>query len=112
MLLVKQLEASVAFYEGIGFVTENIGGHIHVSHGGATLILHPAKRESDVRPYSGTVDGNYFDVFCYTDREGLQQLVELFQTSGIEIVNGGIQRLKHVTVVPALICKKAALFDS
>ncbi|WP_348538007.1 VOC family protein [Paenibacillus sp. CCS19] len=86
--LVENVDASVAFYEGVGFDTENIGGHIHVSHGGATFILHPAKQKTDIRPNSAADGGLYFDFFCYTDPEGLRQLYEIFQANGVEVVNG------------------------
>ncbi|MBD3921940.1 sigma-70 family RNA polymerase sigma factor [Paenibacillus sp. PR3] len=86
--LVENVDASVAFYEGIGFNTENIGGHIHVSHGGATFILHPAKRKADIHPNSAADGGIYFDVFCYTDSEGLRHLYAVSQEKGVEVVNG------------------------
>lgn len=88
VLLVKSLEESIEFYEGIGFYTENIGGHFHVSHGGATFILQEAKQKSDVRPNSSADDGLYFDAFCYTDPQGLKELFEVFQSKNVEIVNG------------------------
>lgn len=87
-LLVENVDAAVAFYEGIGFHAENIGGHIHVSNGGATFILHPAKKQSDIRPNSAAEGGIYFDVFCYTDSEGLRQLYAITQEKGVEVVNG------------------------
>jgi hypothetical protein len=88
VLLVESLKESIEFYEGIGFFTENIGGHIHVSHGGATFILHEAKQKSDVRLNSSADDGLYFDAFCYTDPQGLKQLFEVFQSKNVVIVNG------------------------
>lgn len=88
VLLVKSLEESIEFYEGIGFYTENIGGHFHVSHGGATFILQEAKQKSDVRPNSSADGGLYFDAFCYTDKQGLKELFEVFQSKNVEIVNG------------------------
>ncbi len=88
VLLVESLKESIEFYEGIGFITENIGGHIHMSHGGATFIVHEAKHKRDVRPNSSVDDGLYFDAFCYTDPQGLKQLFETFQIKNVEVVNG------------------------
>ncbi|MGN7165434.1 sigma-70 family RNA polymerase sigma factor [Paenibacillus cellulositrophicus] len=87
VFLVENLQESVAFYEGIGFLSENIGGHVHVSHGGAVFILHEANQK-DVRPYSAADNGLYFDAFCYTDPESLRNLFDFFQTKNIEIVDG------------------------
>lgn len=88
VLLVADLQESIAFYEGIGFTSENIGGHIHMDHGGATFILHEAQQPIDVRPSSAVLGGLYFDAFCYTDPQGLRQLHETFLTQKVEIVNG------------------------
>lgn len=86
--MVAQLQDAVDFYEGIGFTTEDIGGHIHISHGGATFILHEAAKPSDIRPHSSAEGGVYFDLFCYTDKQGLRQLYDLFIAKHIEIVRG------------------------
>lgn len=88
VLLVVNLQDSIRFYEGIGFTSENVGGHIHMNHGVVTFILHEAKQISDVRPNSSVEGGLYFDAFCYTNSEGLKQLYEEFQSKGVEIVNG------------------------
>ncbi|MBM7564754.1 VOC family protein [Paenibacillus sacheonensis] len=90
VLLVAHIQDAVDFYEGIGFTTEDIGGHIHVSHGGATFILHEAANPSDIRPCSSAEGGVYFDAFCYTDKQGLRQLYDLFIANHIEIARGPI----------------------
>ncbi|WP_162463201.1 sigma-70 family RNA polymerase sigma factor [Paenibacillus psychroresistens] len=100
VFLVASLEESINFYEEIGFVSEDIGGHIHMNYGGATFILHEVKQNIDVRPFSAAVGGLYFDAFCYTDPEGLRHLVEVFQFKGVEIVNGPhwTERWSEVTI--------------
>lgn len=88
VLLVANLQESIHYYEQIGFIEENIGGHIHMNHGAVTFILHEAKQNSDVRPNSSVDGGLYFDAFCYTQPEDLRQLYEIFLLKGVEIVNG------------------------
>ncbi|WP_274652774.1 VOC family protein [Paenibacillus humicola] len=88
VLLAADVQESVAFYETLGFASEEIGGHVHMSLGAATFILHPAKQPHDVRPYSSVGGGLYFDAFCYMTPEGLKQLYELVRSSGITIVKG------------------------
>ncbi|WP_169087538.1 bleomycin resistance protein [Paenibacillus sp. PL91] len=88
VLLVANLQDSINYYEAIGFIAENIGGHIHMNHGAVTFILHEAKHISDVRPNSSVEGGLYFDVFCYTNPVELKLLFETFQSKGVEIVNG------------------------
>lgn len=88
VLLVADLQESIIFYEKIGFTAENIGGHIHMTYGAVTFILHEAKQRSDVRPNCSVDGGLYFDAFCYTNQEGLKQLYQEFQSKGVEIVNG------------------------
>lgn len=88
VLLVANLQESIHYYEQIGFIEENIGGHIHMNHGAVTFILHEAKQSSDVRPNSSIDGGLYFDAFCYTQPEKLKQLYEIFLLKGVEIVNG------------------------
>ncbi|WP_053375194.1 VOC family protein [Paenibacillus sp. FJAT-27812] len=86
VLLVKDTQAASEFYKKLGFIYEEIGGHVHVSRGNITFILHPAKNKEDVRPSSSVEGGLYFDVFAYTDAVDL--LVEECLANGIEIVKG------------------------
>jgi hypothetical protein len=88
VLLVADLQEATGFYKKIGFTEENIGGHIHMSRGSVTFILHPVKDGGGVRPNSSVVNGLYFDVFCYTDSVGLKQLYEEFRSKDVDIVNG------------------------
>jgi hypothetical protein len=88
VLLVADLQETTGFYKKIGFTEENIGGHIHMSRGSVTFILHPVKDAGDVRPNSSIVNDIYFDVFCYTDSAGLKQLYEEFHSKDVDIVNG------------------------
>lgn len=88
VLLVARLEASIRFYETIGFTSETIGGHVHMNRGDVTFILHQARQASDVRPQSSVEGGLYFDAFCYTDEIGLRRLFGSFESSGVEIARG------------------------
>jgi len=88
VFLVADLQASVHFYENIGFTLENIGGHIHMNYGDVTFILHEAKLKSDIRPNSSVEGGLYFDAFCYTNSEELRQLHQLFISKNVEVVKG------------------------
>lgn len=65
---------------------QEIGGHVHVSRGNITFILHPAVNKEDVKT-SFSVEGRlYFDAFAYTDAVDL--LVDECLAKGAEIVNG------------------------
>jgi hypothetical protein len=86
VLLVKDLQAASDFYMKLGFTYEEIGGHVHVSRGNMTLILHPAATKEDVRPFSSVLGGLYFDVFAYTDAVDL--LADECSAKGVEIVRG------------------------
>ncbi|GGD80701.1 VOC family protein [Paenibacillus nasutitermitis] len=89
VLLVRNLENSVAFYKNIGFHYELVGGpdvqHVHMTRDQVTFILHPARNEADVRPFSSVEGGLYFDAFCYTD---VRLLIEEFRATGIRIARG------------------------
>ena len=89
VLLVKNLENSVAFYKNIGFQYELIGGpdvqHVHMTREQVTFILHQAINTEDVKPFSSVEGGLYFDAFCYTD---VRVLLEEFRSKGIKIVRG------------------------
>jgi predicted lactoylglutathione lyase len=89
VLLVSNVEASVEYYQKLGFKYELIGGpdlqHVHMSRDAVTFILHPAKNKSDVRPFSSVEGGLYFDAFCYTD---VRLLLEELKDKGIKIVKG------------------------
>ncbi|UVI29486.1 VOC family protein [Paenibacillus spongiae] len=89
VLLVSDLDTSVAFYTRLGFSYELVGGpdvqHVHMTRDAITFILHPARNKCDVRPFSSAAGGLYFDVFCYAD---VRQLLEEFASSGIEIADG------------------------
>lgn len=86
VLLVKDIQVASKFYKNLGFNYEEIGGHVHVSRGNITFILHPAINKEDVRPFSSVAGGLYFDAFAYTDAVDL--LVDECRAKGIEIVNG------------------------
>lgn len=86
VLLVKDIQVASKFYKSLGFNYEEIGGHVHVSRGNITFILHPAINKEDVRPFSSVAGGLYFDAFAYTDAVDL--LVDECRAKGIEIVNG------------------------
>ncbi|MCM3630246.1 VOC family protein [Paenibacillus glycanilyticus] len=86
VLLVKDIQEASAFYKNLGFTYEEIGGHVHVSRGMITFILHPAANKEDVRPSSAAQGGLYFDAFAYTDAVDL--LVEECRANRVEIVNG------------------------
>ncbi|MBO9609378.1 MAG: VOC family protein [Paenibacillaceae bacterium] len=86
VLLVKDIQVASEFYKTFGFTYEEVGGHVHVSRGRITIILHPAVNKEDVRPLSSIEGGLYFDVFAYTDAVDL--LVEECRDKGVEIVDG------------------------
>ncbi|KRE31642.1 VOC family protein [Paenibacillus sp. Soil522] len=86
VLLVKDIQVASEFYKNLGFTYEEIGGHVHVSRGNITFILHPAINKEDVRPFSSVEGGLYFDAFAYTDAVDL--LVDECRAKGVEIVNG------------------------
>lgn len=70
VLLVKNVEQTVQFYSDLGFKYEVIGDkvlHHHVSRGNLVLILVEAKQEDEVKPISSRYEGQYFDVYCYTN---------------------------------------------
>ena len=89
VLLVRDLQKSVAFYESIGFNYELVGGpdvrHVHMNRDAVTFILHQAQHPEDVRPFSSAAGGLYFDAFCYTD---VRALLEEVRAAGVPIVNG------------------------
>ncbi|MBB6733607.1 VOC family protein [Cohnella zeiphila] len=89
VLLVRDLEKSVAFYKRLGFQYELVGGpsvqHVHMTRDSIVFILHPAANPEEVRPSSSVEGGLYFDAFCYGD---VRKLLEEFREAGIEIVNG------------------------
>jgi predicted lactoylglutathione lyase len=89
VLLVKDLDKSVAFYKKLGFSYELIGGphvqHVHMTRDNVTFILHSAMNEQDVRPNSSVEGGLYFDAFIYTD---VRALLEEIKDTDIEIVRG------------------------
>ncbi|SFE86342.1 hypothetical protein SAMN05216378_4376 [Paenibacillus catalpae] len=86
VLLVKDIQAASSFYKNIGFIYDEIGGHVHVARNSITLILHPALNKEDVRPNSAVQGGLYFDAFAYTDAVDL--LIEECRANRVEIVNG------------------------
>ncbi|MGO4108739.1 VOC family protein [Paenibacillus sp. YAF4_2] len=86
VLLVNDIHTASEFYRNLGFSYEEIGGHVHVSRGNVTFILHPSLNKEDVRPSSAAAGGLYFDVFAYTDAVDL--LVEECRAKAVEIVNG------------------------
>ncbi|MGM0885068.1 MAG: VOC family protein [Bacillota bacterium] len=86
VLLVRDIQVASDFYKNLGFTYEEIGGHVHVSRGNITFILHPAVNKEDVRPSSSVEGGLYFDAFAYTDAVDL--LVDECLSKGAEIVNG------------------------
>ncbi|PWW08777.1 glyoxalase/bleomycin resistance protein/dioxygenase superfamily protein [Paenibacillus cellulosilyticus] len=86
VLLVADAQVSSDFYKSLGFSYEEVGGHVHVSRGSITFILHPAMNKEDVRPSSSVKGGLYFDAFAYTDAVDL--LVDECRAKGVEIVNG------------------------
>jgi hypothetical protein len=72
VLLVRDLEKSIQFYQNLGFSYELIGGpkvkHVHMKRDSVTFILHPAKNPEDAKPTS-TVDGGlYFDAVSLRSR--------------------------------------------
>ncbi|GIP26667.1 hypothetical protein J23TS9_17970 [Paenibacillus sp. J23TS9] len=89
VLLVRNLQKSIRFYEHLGFTCELIGGpivqHVHMKRDSVTFILHPVTKEEDVRPYSSIEGGLYFDAFCYGD---VRRLLEEFMDKEIQIVRG------------------------
>ena len=89
VLLVKNLEKSVTFYKELGFTYELIGGpkvqHVHMTRDSVTFILHPAKQEEDVRPFSSVNGGLYFDAFIYAD---VRALLDEINQKNIRIVQG------------------------
>ncbi|TFE19566.1 VOC family protein [Cohnella luojiensis] len=89
VLLVKNIANSITFYKNLGFTYELVGGpdiqHVHMTRDSVTFILHQAKNQEDVKPFSSVEGGLYFDVFCYTD---VRVLLEEFRSKGIQIVRG------------------------
>ena len=85
VLLTADLQGSIAYYRGLGFEYEDIGGHAHLTRGTVCFILHPVPNASDVRPSSTVEGGLYFDLFCYGDAVAIY---EEFVAKGVEIVNG------------------------
>jgi predicted lactoylglutathione lyase len=93
VLLVRDVEASAAFYKKLGFSYERVGGpdvqHVHMNREAVTFILHQAVNKEDVRPFSSVEGGLYFDAFCYTAGGAeLRLLLEEFKAQGAEIVKG------------------------